>query len=388
MSKRGQNEGSIYERADGTWEAKISLGYDATGKRVRKSLYGKTRAEVREKMDQALGRVRRGTYVAERQKVGEYLRAWLEESAKPKVRPTTYATYRMYVERHLIPGLGKVYLDKLTPQQVQAFVNAKVREVRTSRGSEERTLTPRTVQQMHAILRKALNQAMKWGLVERNVATLIDVPRVTHAEIAPLTPDEAKCLLTAIQGNRLEALYTVALACGLRQGEALGLRWQDIDLTAGTLTVRVQLQRIGRARVLVEPKTARSRRTLDLPAICVAALKRHRARQAEERLVAGAEWEDQGMVFTTTRGTPLDGTTVTHYFQQELEKAGIRRQRFHDLRHACASFLLLQGVSPRVVMELLGHSQIGITMNLYTHVMPSLKRDAADRMHDLLGASG
>jgi integrase len=181
----------------------------------------------------------------------------------------------------------------------------------------------------------------------------------------------------------------VALACGLRQGEALGLRWRDVDLDAGTRTKRVQLQRIGKERVLVEPKAERSRRALDVPAICVAALRRHRVRQAEERLAAGAEWEDWGLVFTTRRGTPLDGSNVAHSFHRELEKAGIHRhQRFPDLRHTCASFLLLQGISPRVVMELLGHSQIGMTMNLFTHVMPSSKRDAADRMHELLSASG
>jgi integrase len=233
---------------------------------------------------------------------------------------------------------------------------------------------------MHAILRKALNQAMKWVLVERNVATPVDVPRVVRKE-------EAKALLAAITGNRLEALYTVALACGVRQGEALGLGWQDIDLEAATLAVRKQLQRVDGKLTLVEPKTQKSRRTLDLPGVCVTALRKHRARQAEERLAMGPGWHESGLVFTTRRGTPLDGTNVGHYFRRELAKAGIRQQRFHDLRPVCASFLLLQGVSARVVMKLLGHSQISITTNLYTHVMPSLKKDAADRMDAMLAAN-
>lgn len=372
--KRGQNEGGIYQRANGTWEARVSLGYDALGKRIRKSVYGPTRADVRAKMERAQRQARTGVRVENRTSTREYLALWLENSARPKVRPTTFRGYARYVKLHLAPALGRTRLDRLTPQQVQAFLNAKLAT----------GLRPCTVRQMHAILRKALNQALKWGLVERNVATLVDPPRIVRDEIAPLTPDEAKALLASLRDSRLEALYTVALAVGLRQGEALGLRWTDMDLEAGTVAVQGQLQRLDGEFVLLEPKTHRSRRTLDLPAVCVAALRRHKVRQAEERLLAGADWQDWGLVFTTRRGTPLHASNVVRSFHAELKKAGLRRQRFHDLRHACATLLLVQGISPRVVMELLGHSQIGITMNLYTHVMPSLKRDAADQMDALL----
>jgi len=191
-----------------------------------------------------------------------------------------------------------------------------------------------------------------------------------------------------MRGHRLEALYTIAITVGLRQGEALGLRWQDVDLDAGSLRVRHSLQRIEGRLQLVEPKTERSRRTVSLPGVVVSALREHRVRQLQERLLAGSRWQESDYVFTSTIGTPLDGVTVTHRFQETLRRLGMPHQRFHDLRHACASLLLAQGVSPRVVMETLGHSQISVTMNVYAHVIPALQRDAADRMDALLTRSG
>ena len=199
-----------------------------------------------------------------------------------------------------------------------------------------------------------------------------------------LTPEQARAFLEAASGDRLEALYTVALAVGLRQGEALGLRWDDVDLEAGTLTVRHALQRVGGRLRLVEPKTRLSLRNIALPPMVVAALRAHRSRQLQERLWAGSRWQEHDYVFASTIGTPLDGTNVTHRLQAILLTAGLPRQRFHDLRHACASLLLALGVHPRVVMETLGHSQISLTMNTYGHVLPSLQRDAADRMDRLL----
>jgi integrase len=249
-------------------------------------------------------------------------------------------------------------------------------------------LSPRTVQYHHAILRRALGQAHRWGLVSRNVAKLVDPPRVRRPEIRPLTPEQARTLLEAARGDRLEALYTVALAVGLRQGEALGLRWDDIDLDRGWLTVRNALQRLGPGWQLVEPKTARCRRTIALPSVVAAALQSHRTRQLQERLWAGARWQENDFVFASRIGTPLDGTNVTRRFQQLLRRSGLPRQRFHDLRHACASLLLAQGVHPRVVMETLGHSQVGLTMNTYSHVIPALQREAATQMDAVLRAIG
>lgn len=313
----------------------------------------------------------------DQQTVRVFLERWLEVSARPRVRPSTYTSYEGHIRLHLVPALGRIKLSKLSPQDVQAFMNQKVKE----------GLAPRTVRSIRATLRVALGQAVKWGELPRNVAELADSPRIPHHEIRPFSPEEARQFLEAIKGRRLEALYSVALALGLRRGEALGLHWEDVDLEKGTLSVRFALQRVNGSLQRVEPKSARSRRTIAIPEFGVKALKDHRARQLEERLLAGAKWKETGLVFTTTIGTPLDPDNINRDFKPLLEAAGLRSQRFHDLRHACASLLLVQGVSPRVVMETLGHSQISLTMNTYSHVIPSLQEEAAKSLNSLLAPS-
>ncbi len=229
-------------------------------------------------------------------------------------------------------------------------------------------------------------QALRWEIVARNAATLVDAPRVPHHEIKPFTPDQARAFLDAIRGDRLEALYSVALALGLRKGEVLGLRWDDIDLEKGTLTVRSSLQRIDGKLTLVEPKSKQSRRTVAMPQTVASALRLHRARQLQERLLAGSRWQNRGFVFPTTIGTPMDTRNLTRHFKRALSEAGLPSLRFHDLRHSCASLLLAQGIHPRVVMEILGHSQINLTMNTYSHVIDDLKREAAAQMDAVLEA--
>jgi integrase len=222
-------------------------------------------------------------------------------------------------------------------------------------------------------------------MVPRNVAKLVDKPRVERKPVNPLTPEEARRFLGAIRGHRLEALFTVALALGLRQGEALGLGWKDVDFAAGTLRVRDQLQRIDHKLVLVPPKTAKSRRTLVMPALIVESLREHEKRQVAEKVWAGSRWEESGrLVFANRTGGPTQARHVIEQFHGVLEKAGMRHIRFHDLRHSCATLLLVQGVSPRVVMEVLGHSEIALTMNAYSHVVPELQREAAQRMQAIL----
>lgn len=232
-----------------------------------------------------------------------------------------------------------------------------------------------------------MNQATKWGLVPRNVATLVTPPRSVHREIRPLTPEQARDFLDAISGRRLYALITVSIACGLRQGEALGLQWDDVDLNRKALRVRHALQVVDKTRQLVELKTERSRRTLTLPEQVVSVLRAHRTKQKEQRLAAGAQWQESGFVFTTRYGRPRDGAGTTRDFKRLLKSTGLPPFRFHDLRHSCASFLLAQDVAARVVMEILGHSDIRLTLNTYSHVMPSLQQNAADQMDALLAGS-
>ena len=372
--KRGNNEGSIWQRADGRWAAGVTLENG-----TRKSYYGKSREEVAKKLASALKAHQDGLPLApEKQTVAAFLPEWLE-SAKPGLKPRTIDDYDTVVRLHLVPTLGKVRLVRLTPQHVQALMASKLKD----------GLSPRRVQIIQVVLHRALRQAEQWGLVSRNVASLVDRPKVHRHEIEPLTPEDARKLLDSLKGDRLEALYSVALAVGLRRGEALGLRWKDIDLEAKHPSLRVTqaLQRYGGSLHLDEPKTERSRRTIVLPQVVVNALRRHMVRQLEERLKLGPAWNDAGLVFTTMIGTPLEPRNVLRHFKAALVTAEIEEKRFHDLRHTSASLLLAQGVAPRVVMEILGHGSIGITMDIYSHVMPALERDAAAKMDDALTAT-
>lgn len=380
--KRGKNEGSIFERGkrskrgDGRWCGVVNLGWEG-GKRRRKYIYGNTRKEVAEAVNKVLREQTQGLPVdTDRQTVAQFLEAWLENSAKPSVRPRTFANYRQLARSHIIPAVGHIRLGKLSAQHIQALLNRKVAD----------GLSARTARHIHTVLRRALNQGLKWGLLPRNVATLVELPRLKRREMRPLNPVEARRFLAAAQGERLEVLYSVALSLGLRQGEALGLRWNDIDLDVGRLTVNQSAQRLPGAGIQFDgPKTDRSRRTIALPPTATAALRAHRTRQMRERLLAGMHWRETGLVFTSRIGTPLEPRNVFRDFKRVLAKAGLPSSiRFHDLRHSCASLLLAQGANLRVIMELLGHSQISITANTYAHVVPELMRDAAHRMEAVL----
>ena len=342
---------------------------------ARKVVYGKTKHEVREKLFAIQLEMQQRHLRTDRvPTVAEFLEYWLNQSVKPRVRPLTYAGYAVNVRKHLVPALGTIRLDRLTPQHVQEMMNNRLAA----------GFSAKTVRYVHQVLRTALGVARRWELVDRNVATLVDPPRVKRPQIRPLEPDGARRFLDSVRGDRLEALYSVALAIGLRQGEALGLRWQDVDLDAGVLSVRHQLQRVSTKLTLVEPKTERSRRTLVMPPSIVERLREHAKRQLAEKLWAGSKWVDHDLVFANRIGAPMQATKVIADFHKALEVAGLPRIRFHDLRHSCATLLLVQGVSPRVVMDILGHSEIAMTMDTYSHVVPELQREAADKMESVL----
>lgn len=376
MSKRGQNEGSIYKRKDGRWAGAVSLGYIG-GKLKRKAVYGGTRKDVQDRMTRLLSDKQSGLpVVGEKQTLGDFIADWLENWVQPTVRPKTFSSYHDTARLHLIPTLGRIRLAKLTPQHVQSLLNERLRS----------GLSPRTVAYIRSILSIALARALKLGLVHRNVVQLVDRPNVARNEIQPLTVEQSRALLTAAQDHRLGALFSVALALGLRKGEALGLRWQDVDFDAGSLVISGALQRIGGALVRTETKNNSSRRMLRVPAAALRALREHRVKQMEERLLAGDKWQDSGLVFTTTRGTPLDPRNVLRHFARVLTAAGIAHVRFHDLRHSCATLLLAQGVPARMVQDILGHSAIRVTMDTYAHVLPSMRDDATRAMDSVLGA--
>lgn len=299
--KRANGEGTIYQRSDGRWVGS-AIVLTPAGTRKRRDVYGRTRKEAHEKLTALLRLTHQGVPAAgDGRRVGEYLTRWLTEVARSRLRPTTYRTYEQCVRLHLVPGLGRKRLDRLAPADVRAFLSGKQAE----------GLSPRSVQYLHAVLRAALQQAVRDDLIARNVARLVTPPPVHRDEVRPLDELEARALLAAAAGDRLYALYAVALGVGLRRGEALGLAWTDVDLDEGVLRVRQALYRVNGRMELLPPKTARSRRTVPLPPICVEALRSHRARQAEDKAAAGPRWRESGLVFTTEIGTPIDPSNLS-----------------------------------------------------------------------------
>lgn len=376
--RRGSGEGSIRQRSDGRWEGTLRL---AGGR--RKSVYGKTQREVLEK----LTRVRRDRELglptrSERTTAAAYLARWLD-SARPALAPRTWQRYEQLVRVHALPVIGQIPLARLSPQDLQALYAERL-----TAGS-----APATVHQLHAILHHALDQAAEWGLVARNVASVVTPPRAARAELRTFSPDQARTFLDSVSGDRLEALYVLALTTGMRQGELLALRWSDVDLEGRAARVRSTLYRPrGGGYVFAPPKTPRSRRQVALTQAAVAALRRHRIRQAEEWLaIAAVVGEDArrtrdelGVVFANELGAPLRAARVARAFHAAVRRAGLPRIRFHDLRHTAATLMLGRGVHPKVASEMLGHSTIATTLDLYSHVAPTMQRQAADELDAVL----
>ncbi len=369
MARRGHGEGSIYLRKDGRWTASIT-----TEGRKRKYIYGKTRREVQEQLKIALREQQQGTLLTTpQQSIEQFLRQWLE-SHRSSVRIRTYERYEQIVRLHLIPTIGHIQLQKLTAIQVNNLY--------TKLGKQ---LSSTTVNTLHSMLHKALEDAVKWGLLARNVCDAVSVPRRGHYEIKPLTMEQAKILLSAAKGDALEALWVLALTTGMRRGEMLALKWQDINFEQSMLHVRRIFTRApGRRYIESEPKTEKSKRTIMLTSITVETLKQHRIRQLEARLQMGPEWEEHDLVFCTSLGTPLNPNTALERFKKLLKKAGLPDMRLHDLRHSIATILLSMGTHPKIVQELLGHNRIQETVDTYSQVLPVIHREAIKNLEDVL----
>jgi integrase len=376
--KRGNGEGTIHRRKNGGWCAQYTV-YTPEG-RKRKTVYGKTRAEVAVKLSKALSDREGGLFFnTGNDTLSEYLDRWLNDSVRNSVKQRTFENYAYVVQTHLIPALGHMKVKTLTPAHVQGLYRSKL----------DVGLSPRTVQLLHTTLHKALKQAVRLGLAARNVTESVEAPRPeknAKTEMHPLTPEQARDLLKAACGDRFEALYALAMTTGLRQGELFGLRWQDVDLESGTLSVRQQLIRTkADGLVFTTPKSAKGRRSVRLTPKAVQALKDHRKKQLEQEQRLSGLWRDLGLVFTSTVGTPLDPSNFTyHTFQPFLKRAGLPKIRFHDLRHTCATLLLGRNVNPKIVQEMLGHANISETMDTYSHVLPSMQETAVNAIENAL----
>lgn len=382
--RRGNNEGTIYKRPDGTWAGQVSIGYDlVTGKLKRKSFYGKTRKEVADKIAQVLQEVRTGTYIEPAQTTfGEWLDKWLTGYKKGRLKAGTYQSYEMLADVHIKPVLGKIPLAKLQAHMLQAFYNEKLEN---GRADGKGGLSTRGVRYLHAIIRQALQQAVKEGLLARNVADATSPPTIKNKQMRPLTEEELLAFFGVARNDRLFAAYVLAATTGLRRGELLGLCWDCVDLEHGVITVQRQLLVLKDGLSLEETTKSKSgRRSIVLTGDAVRELKTYRKRQLQEKLLLGEAYQDNGLVFCKEDGSPLRPEEFTKRFQRHLEKAGLPKVRLHDLRHTHASLLLARGVHPKVVQERLGHSSITMTLDLYSHLTPGLQEAAAATLNGLL----
>ncbi len=370
---RGKGEGSIGKRADGRHYAYLTIT-EPSGETKRRYFYGKTEREVRAKLREAQRRHDEGSPVApKKQTVSQYLTAWLE-TARPSLRAATYSKYELYVRRHIIPAIGGLQVRTLQREDVQNMLN-----------KQQGALVPGETRRLtRAVLKRALSDALRDGTVTRNVAALTRAPEVIKTEMKFWVPREVRTFLKSIEDHRFEALFNTYLSIGLRRGEALALKWQDLDLNKGTLTVRSTLSRRGGGIIVNAPKTATSAREILLPRSLVQMLRAHRVRQLENKFRAGEDWKNKGYVFTTFAGNSIEPRIVNRTLDTLIAKSCVPRIRVHDLRHTAATLMILNGTPIKVVSEILGHSNIRITMDLYVHVLGEQRAEAADRMDKML----
>ena len=378
--RRARGDGSIYRTEEGRWRGAI-LGPDPeTGGRKRYVVSGRSQAEARERLADLRKQLDSTGRPTSRTTAGDYLAGWLE-AEEGRVRPATYRGRVQHVGTYIAPALGAIPLAELRPSDVERLLTAILARGRSGR----------TAAHIRATLRRALGDAQRDGLVLRNVAALARPPKIEPRELHVLTAEQTRELLEDDESD-LGPLFALAATTGLREGEALGLSWADVDGLDGptpTLTVRRSMARArGGGFALAEPKTARSRRTLELGPTPARALRRQRARQAAQRLAAGELWQDRdGLVFTDALGRPLRPWAVTKSFAATLRRLGLPHVRFHDLRHGAASLLLAQGTPLKVVSDTLGHSSITITADTYAHLDREQRREAANAIERAIGGA-
>ena len=366
--KRGHGEGTVYQVGN-RWRAEVMVGG------VRHRAYFETRKEALTWLAEIRLRADRGM-LPEPSKVtlGEYLQHRLKNVARHTVRPWTYVSYESRVRVHIIPELGHIRLQALKPSDLEAFCSRKL----------QAGLSRRSVAFLHAVLRRAMGHAERLGLIDRSPAARVEPPRWNAPQARTLSPEEAARFLEAARRSEYYPLFVLALATGMRKGELLALRWSDVDLAEGTVRVTRTLYRVGGRWVEGEPKTAAGKRKVVLPPGAATVLKEHRVAQLGARLKAGAGWAPEpgleDLVFTSRTGKPILPRNVNRALEAVLRRAGLPRLRFHDLRHSHATLLLKEGVNPRVVQERLGHSTVSLTLQVYSHVLPDLQAEAAEKL--------
>lgn len=399
MAKRANGEGTISKRKkDGKvigWKGSVTVGTTADGKPERRWISGKTQDEVREKMRALQAELHTGMLAdAEGLTVAAFLDRWIEAKERDGVKPNTVRSYRDTARLNLKPYLGRVKLEKLRPLDVERTLNVLRKDGKS----------PHALSYALRVLKMALRQAVRWQMVPRNVAEAVKPPRAERGEVKVWTPEQVATFLAASEAHRLHAAFYLALMTGMRRGEILGLRWSDVDLERGRLTVRSNLVEVrteatgriirGRATImkvgtaLQAPKTAGSRRSIVLSPGTVAKLREHRERQAVERARAGDAWQEQGFVFPSEIGTPTDPRNFYRWFREIVDRSAVPVIRFHDLRHTAASLMIRRGIPPKTVSERLGHADVGFTLRTYTHLYDEQREEAAFDLSDFFPVAG
>ena len=386
--RRGDGEGSITRRKDGRWQGSALIGYDReTGKPIRKYFYGKTRKEVQRKLSEIIPEVHAGTYREPANiTVAEWFTTWLNVYMKPSLRPTTWESYRYQVEGHIVPALGRLKLPQLQTAHIQRLYNDKLKGGRLD--GKPGGLSPKSVKYIHTVIHSALEQAKKEGMITINPADAVKLPQQEQKEIKYLDAAEAAIFLATAKDSKHFAAFFLALNTGMRRGEILGLRWQDVDFNACQLTVNQGLVRVtGKGLVFQEPKTKLSNRVINLAPVVVQVLKEHKKEQAEFRRMAGGAYDEKGLdlVFANELGEPICPRAFTRVFERLVKKAGLD-VTFHGLRHTFATIALEQGVDIKTIQETLGHHSAAFTMDVYSSVTAKMKKEAADRVGNLLAS--
>ncbi len=372
--------GSVYRRgSDGRYVAK----YKAEGtKSGYKEEYARTEPEAYAKLEKAWLEKQQGILATgPNQKLKDYLEQWLEEVHKPPIiRLSSHVKYRGLLRNQIIPALGHLQLRRVTPQHLQLFYNNLLKN----------GLSSSVVQSIHGLLHKAFDNAIRWNLIARNVCDLVSPPPLRTKEIQPLSMDQARILLEAAKEHNLETFLIVVLATGMRHGEMRGLRWHDIQFEEQCLYVRRTVSRIaGYGYVEGDPKTAKGKRKIILPDFVISQLKKHRIQQAERKQKAGEKWQERDLVFCNRSGGFIHQDVILEMFRRILAKAGLPLElRIHDLRHSAATIFLSMGIHPKIVQELLGHSQISMTLDTYSHVLPSMQQEAMDKWETAFAPGG
>ena len=374
MGRRGNREGTICRRKDGRWCGAVTLGYDPkTGKPVRKFFYGKTRQEVAEKLAKLLPQVNAGLVSPERYTFGDWFALWLEYYKRPMLRKSTCERYARFAQNHIFPSLGKMLLERLRPEILQRFFAEK----------EKEGLAPNTIKFIYVILHSSLEKAVELGYLPRNPADCVSLPKRKQKEIRILSPEEMQRFLSCAKTHRLFPAFLLLATTGMRRSEVLGLRWQDVNLEEGTVSVSQVLVPLIQGVTFEEPKTKQSRRTIPLLPEVTEELKAWRKRWLAERMRLGPDWPETDLVFPSEVHTAILPRNFTRVFHAICREAGIENFTIHGLRHSFASYLLAKGVHPKVVSEVLGHSSITITMDTYSKLIPGLKEMAMEKLRDL-----